>query len=141
MGISVYFAACYSDRNTIAKYATQLRNRSINVKSRWLTNVEGQNNATFDDWTKWAAEDIEDIYQTSLTVFFTHEGTCHGGRFVELGISLALGHIVFIIGPRENVFSYSPGIQQFECWQDFLRYIDDGQLDIDEPSAMVNTQF
>ncbi len=38
------------------------------------------------------------------------ERWARNARFVEFGIALASGHIVFCVGPQENIFSYHPNV-------------------------------
>lgn len=77
---------------------------------------------------KFATDDYEDAYHADLMVCFTEEprlpSTNRGGRHVEMGIGLAAGASVVVVGPRENIFSWLPRVLWFPTWDDFLAWVD-----------------
>ena len=110
------------------------------VKSRWLNGSHQLDNAgssigedgerRFEAGdpavnhlrARFAGEDIADVMAAETVVAFTEEPrTCNsrGGRHVELGIALGAGKRVIVIGPRENVFCWLPGIEHYRAWADF----------------------
>jgi len=68
---------------------------------------------------KFAAEDIADVQSADMMIAFTEEPrSCasRGGRHVELGMAIAYGIPVTIIGPRENLFCWLPQISVAESF-------------------------
>lgn len=79
---------------------------------------------------KFATDDFDDVMACRTFIAFTEvprSGHSRGGRHVELGIALALGTRVVIIGPRENIFCWLPHVYQFDDWhiafQSFLNHL------------------
>lgn len=70
---------------------------------------------------KFAEDDFADVQTCDMLIAFTEEprngGRNRGGRHVEMGIALALGKIVKIVGPRENLFCWLPEIDQYDTWE------------------------
>jgi crossover junction endodeoxyribonuclease RusA len=76
--------------------------------------VFGDHEAADNDashWGDFAADDFQDIKSCDLLIAFT-EADMHprGSRHVELGIALALGKKIIVVGPRENVFCCLPQV-------------------------------
>lgn len=73
---------------------------------------------------KFAHDDYDDVRGCDLCISFTEpprsDGRGRGGRHVEFGIALALGKLVWIVGPRENIFHWLPRVSHFEIWPDAL---------------------
>jgi len=123
----VYLAARYSRRAELAGYAEELRSRGITVRADWLRGeheaLDGIQDAR---QATWAAIDRADIDACGMFIAFTeHPGSGHsrGGRHVELGIALARGKSVIVIGARENVFCWLPEIKWFPSWFAFLEIL------------------
>lgn len=58
-----------------------------------------------------------DVDGADVLVLFTVKptrATKRGGRHVEFGIAYALGKTLVVCGPRENIFHYMDGVQQFD---------------------------
>lgn len=68
---------------------------------------------------KFARDDVEDVERADVLIAFTEEprsSASRGGRHVELGIALALGKRVIVVGPRENVFCWLPEVERYGRW-------------------------
>jgi nucleoside 2-deoxyribosyltransferase len=113
--LTVYLAAPYGSRDTIAGYAAELTSIGITVTSSWLAEkheindgTQGAATALSDDQVAdHANTDLREVRDSDVLVLFTAaavgvEGG--GGRHVETGAALALGKPVLVVGEPENVF-------------------------------------
>lgn len=128
---SVYLAASYGRRAEVAAYGQDLVLRfMVPITSRWLDgshDVEpGAITEPLGDTARaatFAQEDLHDVYLAQTLIIFTEppDGPKRGrgGRFVEMGIAIAIGRTIIIIGPRENIFTYLPRVIHFDTWDDF----------------------
>jgi hypothetical protein len=127
---AIYLAARYSRREEMLRYAGHLRVLGHTVTSRWIkgghqiSDDELGTNARADELgRRYAYEDLEDLQNADLCIFFTEQPrsmNSRGGRHVEFGIAWANQISCSIVGPKENVFHCLPGIQQFETWPECL---------------------
>ena len=64
-----------------------------------------------------AAADMADLLRADTVMVFTSVGpSTTGGRHVELGIALAAGKRVILVGPVENIFQTLPQIERYPDW-------------------------
>lgn len=69
--------------------------------------------------TRFALDDWEDVNSAELVINFTEPPRSkanRGGRHVEFGIALARRARVIVVGYRENIFHWLPGVEFFETW-------------------------
>lgn len=64
------------------------------------------------------AQDVEDADEMLVFTEAPRSAPGRGGRHVELGMALALGKSIVLIGPRENTFCHLIN-EQYECFDDF----------------------
>lgn len=129
----VYFAARYSRNLEMRRYRDQLRDRGIEVSSRWIDQHGGDLLVSFPPemlntdpahCAKFAEIDLTDIANADTMITFTEmNGGGKGGRHVEFGRGLELKQMV-LIGRRENVFHTLPEVQQYDTWEAFLADLD-----------------
>lgn len=141
----IYLASRYSRREELCSYRSVLENNGYSVTSRWLNGKhqidrdgkpigedgeklfeEGSGETADDMRRRFVTEDVADVYAADTLIAFTEEprsGHSRGGRHVELGLAIARGKRVFVIGQRENLFCYLPEIEHFETWDEFLYYV------------------
>ena len=111
---SVYLAGRYSRRLELDSYAQQLRERGWELTSQWLTGLEDDM-----DLEDIAVQDMWDVKEADVLIAFTEPlepRETRGGRHVELGMALAWGKPIVVVGPRENVFCHLPDVQQVDQW-------------------------
>ena len=137
----VYLAARYSRRLELCGYRDFVAMLGHEVTSRWLNGnhqLDNQGVPITEDGERrfeegdpsvdhlrahFAAEDMADVLAAETLIAFTEEprsGNSRGGRHVELGIALAAGKRVIVIGPRENVFCWLPQVEWYADVQGFL---------------------
>lgn len=100
--MKIYLAGTYSSREALNLIAEQLKEEGhdIKVPAIWLT---GRHDNACP--MECATSDIADIKNSDLLLLFTNENGRNGGRYVELGIALALGIPAMIVGKYTNVFT------------------------------------
>lgn len=120
----VYLASRFARRDEMRRIAAELDRDGFVVTSRWLSSPLPLAQSDLTDEGRagdLALMDLEDLRTADICIAFT-EGSDNlaagrGGRHTELGIAVALGQRVVLVGPREHVFHCLPGIEQFPDWQ------------------------
>lgn len=123
---SVYFAARSSRREELNGFRAELEALGIEVTSRWLaTEPRERSSYSEDDWRELGLTDQEDVLASDALVCFTEAAGDggNGGRHVELGMALALGRRVIVVGRREHIFHYLPEVEIVESWPEALRLL------------------
>lgn len=116
--MNVYLAAKYSRREEMEKLAADLPSVGMECVARWV--YGGEEGLTRPEI---ATLDLNDVTRADVCIVFTHprgEPQPGGGRFVEFGYAMALGNRCIVIGPIENVFCETPGVERYDDWKSFL---------------------
>ena len=139
--MKIYLAARYSRRLELCGYREQLQRAGHIVTSRWLNGahqitdvgmpigpsgeslVEGDSGCDSPEAarlrTSFAVEDVVDVFHAGVLIAFTEpprSGPTRGGRHVELGMAIASGKRVIVVGHRENIFCWLPGVEFYPDW-------------------------
>lgn len=130
--MKVYLAACYARREELAAYAEELRALGIEVTSRWLTGehsapAEHEDKAAI--WERYSQDDVDDVLAADTVVSFTEPPTVptlRGGRHVEFGIAVQAGKRKVLVGQRENIFHWLPGVECYPTWEKAKRVLAEG---------------
>lgn len=147
--MKAYLASRYSRRVELCGYREQLRPIGIEVTSRWLNGSHqisrdgqpigdhGEQLVDGDDGSQderaaelreqFAQDDFDDVMAAKMVIAFTEpprSDASRGGRHVELGLALASGKQVLVVGYRENIFCWLPQVRFFETWDDCLAWLD-----------------
>jgi hypothetical protein len=123
---SVYFAARYSRREELNGYRAELEALGFEVVSRWLsTEPRERSEYSDEDWRHLALLDQENVLAADMLVCFTEPAQAggNGGRHVEVGMALALGRRVIVIGRREHIFHHLPEIEVVGSWPEAMRLL------------------
>jgi len=125
---SVYLAARFSRQAEMRKYRDLLEKSRIWVTATWLDQKgDGELGDHPDQDTKHAVMDLEDVRVADGLVFFSERNLARrGGRHVEFGYALALGKQVYVVGNRENIFHYTPGVRHFATIEDVIQELKKG---------------
>jgi nucleoside 2-deoxyribosyltransferase len=121
-GPAVYIAGRYVRREELREVAQQLTDRGFEVTSRWLfedASIPGGHLAPEGRAAEIAQMDFEDVRRADVCIAFTEPSKGpqgRGGRHAELGIALALGQRVLLVGPREHVFHCLEHVEQYDEW-------------------------
>lgn len=123
-GRRVYLAGRFDRREELRLVANELRRLGAEVTSRWL---EGEAALTPSELAAAgraaavARMDFDDVRRADVCISFTEERggpQGRGGRHTELGIALATGQRVIVVGPREHVFHCLGVVEHYETWDD-----------------------
>ena len=108
----IYVSASYPRIEEARKVASALNALGHEVTSKWL-----ESKASIYRADSWLAErqaaakmDLEDVSHAEAMVVLTGDTLTKGGRHGEVGMAVAMGMPVMLIGPREMVFHYHPCI-------------------------------
>jgi hypothetical protein len=150
----IYLAARYSRRLEMCAIRDELTALGHQVPARWLNGshqiardgmpLTEEGERKFEDGhpdaddlrMKFAQDDLADVLAADVLIAFTEQprsDASRGGRHVELGIAIGLQECcqvpmrVFVVGPRENLFCWLPGIEYYEDWP-ALRNVIDAEL-------------
>jgi|ERR1035441_6869975 nucleoside 2-deoxyribosyltransferase len=128
----VYTAAAYGRKLEIRECAKQAERCGIKVGAEWLKESAAPDSklaeSTPEQLAIYAQQDWWDIGACDIFVFWAEDQynqPPRGGRLTELGIAMALGKPIVVIGEPENVFFYLPGIdiEFFHTWESVLVYL------------------
>ncbi len=146
--MNIYLAGRYGRRVELCGYREQLRALGCIVDAVWLNGehqvgsdgnpigeagekvVEGRDldcEASKQLRTKFALEDMEDVRMCNVLIAFTEmpdAKASRGGRHVELGMAIAWGKRVIVVGPRENIFCHLPKVVQYDSWEECFKDIE-----------------
>lgn len=127
--LTVYLAARTARRGELAEAAGALSAHGVEVVSSWLDD-EGAGTVRSDQGAAAvAARNLSDVRRCDVFVAFT-EGEAapsgRGGRHVELGVALACGKRVLLVGPAEHVFHRLPTVEHHDDLDSVLRALDCG---------------
>ena len=144
--MKIYLASRYSRREELCVYRAALQAIGHEVTSRWLNGahqiapdgspLNAEREKQFEDMSDRSGaelrqaclqEDMADVEAADLLIAFTEQpradGGSRGGRHVELGLALALGKQIIVVGPRENLFCWHESIKRFDSITDVVRFI------------------
>jgi hypothetical protein len=123
VGKRIYIAARFARRAQLTVVARELEAAGAELTSRWLTTTPGPLESDQLDpdslGGQMALMDLADVRSADVCIAFTEspgEAQGRGGRHTELGIAIALGRRIILVGPREHVFHCLPEIEQFDSW-------------------------
>lgn len=122
----VYLAAMYGRREEMVLIADYLKTLGYEITARWVYGAEEASGISHEEIS---VIDLDDVDKADTIISFTHErGTmlpAGGGRHVEFGYALAQGKHMVIIGPKENVFHSSPGVEVYPSIMDWVMHEED----------------
>lgn len=125
----IYIAASWSSRERMRGVRDFLQNDyGYKVQARWLDQSgQGLDKDLINNNPELAAEyamiDVSDIMSSNSVLLFTDEPSTTGGRHVELGLAIAFGKHVLVVGPLENIFQTVLGITHLPDFQAFTDHV------------------
>jgi len=132
-GTKIYLGARFARHQEMERYANLLKMWRHEITSGWHSlNAEtkmrdGDPEVEFNQRIAYA--DQVGVFNCELFVNFSEdpknppEGSARGGRHVELGLALGYQKLIFLVGPRENVFHYLPEVKHFPTAEEWLAYM------------------
>jgi nucleoside 2-deoxyribosyltransferase len=125
--MKIYLAGQYPRRDEFRMYRDVLNSSGHEVTSNWLNEISPLNTKMGDDpdqfYLETAVLDFEDIDRADAILFMAedpHVGIPRGGRHVEFGYAMGKGKKILVIGPKENVFHYIPGVKHYSSLWEFI---------------------
>lgn len=119
--MKIYLAAPYDRRWQMLGIASTLERAGHEVTSRWIAGGRGG-----DPPIVTAVEDLIDLTRAQCLVSFTADaprdvaGAACTGRHVELGVALATGKRLCLVGPRENNFHHLQSLEVYDSVPDLI---------------------
>lgn len=94
------------------------------IQARWLDEDFSKTSSYTDaDKIKIATIDAEDVWLSDALILLPSPRRIPGGKFVEAGIAIGLGHPVYVLGQRENMLLWHPLVQSFPTIEDLLKQL------------------
>jgi nucleoside 2-deoxyribosyltransferase len=125
--MKIYLAGQYARRDEFRKYRDVLTLAGYEITSNWLNEVNPLTTKMGDDTDEFYREtallDFEDIDRADAILFIAedpHVGIPRGGRHVEFGYAMGKAKQILVIGPKENVFHYIPGVKHYSSLREFV---------------------
>lgn len=114
----IYLAASWIRQLEISSIAHELRNIGVDVISSWIDETgEDPIVGKRKRLTENAIRDLSEVRACDVFVRFADvlvglvpATLATGGRMVEMGVALALGKPVYLVGFEQNIFDHLPQI-------------------------------
>lgn len=119
--MKLYLAAKFHKIDEMRGYADHLKEDGHEITSSWV--YGGEEGKSFEEI---AELDVNDVLAGDAVVSFTEpygSSNSGGGRHVEFGIGLAEMKKLFLVGERETIFHWWPGILQFPRFMYLRNYL------------------
>lgn len=108
----IMLSAPYELRPVMEAYSRHLEHSGHVVTSRWVTGAHELNSEVL--LPGYCLEDEQDVKDANVLLFYAGPGArkrkMRGGAHTEVGMALAQGKTVLILGSRQNVFHFHPNI-------------------------------
>src|SRR6266851_9941961 len=120
----VYVASKFENAEAVRKAIAELTaaghevTRDWTAQEHWDWDTPG---ATERLAWKYSYLDVEVVRQADVFIMLTYNGLSMQGAYVELGVALGLGKLVYIVGERpRSIFSYYPGVRVVESLEQVI---------------------
>ena len=128
--VRIYLSSRFGRKEEMRQYARELRIEGYTVDVSWLDEeAQGSSKAQAVESAggtmpmvarEFAENDYDDVHNADVLIAFTEHPDIHGGkrggRHVEVGMALAWGTNIIVVGPRENIFHTMEHIQHCDEW-------------------------
>ncbi len=128
--MKIYLAARFVREAEMREAAAYLRARGHEITSRWIDGShELEQFPTEAERTRLALEGWHDLSRADILIAFSEvprtPDISRGGRHVEFGLALARSKLVYVVGPKENVFHYLPVVRHFAGLSEAIKAAED----------------
>lgn len=112
----IYVAASFFRLKDAARLRAYLRAAGHGVNSRWIDGgaelaATGEYFSADAEMARYAAIDCEDVMAANTLVQITGDKQTHGARHSELGMAMATGKRMVLLGPREQIFHFHSAVR------------------------------
>lgn len=133
--MKVYISARYSRKAEVADVAATLTRRGFEVVSTWHTEEHLPSVQLVEippgRLRLYARRDLLEIRLCEVFLLLSESDATwnrRGGRHVEFGYALGYHKAIAVIGPRENIFHYVPGVYHHATLDEFIEEWNDGSV-------------
>jgi len=123
-----YIAARYESRLKMCSWKAEIEELGHRVQARWLGGkhswLDTRGDVPLTTKRLWAEEDVADVFACDELIAVNPpegSGPGRGGRHTEVGIAIARGIPIHVIGRRENIFHFLSQVTVYETFEDFLK--------------------
>jgi hypothetical protein len=142
--MKIYLASRYDRRPEMESYAILLQGLGYEISSRWVWGQHdlppgGELELKHEEAkTRIAKEDFRDVLMADVLIFFAEEPPSppRGARHVEFGIALAANIDIMVVGPKENIFHWMPGVEHYGEFSHLLEPLAEFKAHIDVDSEL-----
>lgn len=128
--IKAYIAAGYSRKEEVAVVAKELESIGVVVISKWHKE-RAKPQTSLSDCTESflrrnAKKDIRELTEANYFVMLSVNPDIpfkRGGSCVENGFAIAKGLPVLVIGPKQHIFHYLPGVKRVDTIEQAKRWL------------------
>lgn len=119
--MKIYVAGKWEEREEVRKLQQQLRHLGHQITVDWTWHE--RDDPGFP--TQYAVDDIKGVIACNAYVGIFKNGLSYKGALVEMGVALACGKMVFIIGHAIDscLFVSHPSVQKFETELEFISFL------------------
>jgi hypothetical protein len=119
--MKIYIAASYPRLEEAQKLGLELENLGYDVNSYWHQGEE--NEADYHSATR-AIRDMHAVEYCDLFIELIGDNLSKGGRSCELGMAIAFGKNIILIGENDNcIFTYLPWLAKVKSVSSLLRML------------------
>lgn len=120
--MKIYIAARFSRITEMAEFGDRLKAAGHEITARWV--YGGEEGLTLEEISDL---DVEDVVKADMVLSWTEpKGSYNrgGGRHTEFGIGMALDKLLWIVGPREQIFHNDGRVVQFDHLDQVIEALD-----------------
>ena len=125
----VYIAARFNERDRLLReVARPLARAGYEITSSWLSYPKGSSPLGAEELavqpelgTEHAITCMSDVKRADTVVVFTAQPSSTGGLHTEVGMALAWGKPVYVVGPALNIFHTLPELTHYPDANTFLK--------------------
>ena len=120
--MKVYLAGKWQEAATIKQYADELRSLGHTITMPWF---ECHVAPAVEELRQSAIEDFNGVCDADIAIFIFEKKLPYAGAYTELGIALASGCEVVIVGSggNSNIFTSMPEVEKVDTWNQAKRYL------------------
>lgn len=121
--VRLYLAGVFESKERLLPIKRELTTWGFEITSGWLleptvetyglTAIEAVGEGLA---THYALRDIGNVRQSDWLIVDTLEPSPRGGREVEVGLAMAWGKPVYVVGPSRNVF-HTQAVACYDSWE------------------------
>lgn len=115
----------------LRSYLPMLREAGVVCTASWVTDHDDLDfrEPTQEEWDTEGDENYADIDRADAIILFTQatdldvvpKSWARGGMYVEFGYARGTGKVLYVVGPRTNIFTHHSSVMQFDTVEDLCR--------------------